>query len=109
MSKAKELLEKMDAEILEKVNAIVLKEDAVIKAEAEKAYDDSVEASVAKIKAQVELEYRVARDYLTEIISSEEQVSEGEKASDETTEPAVEDTAEPVADEAMPNEPVVLS
>lgn len=107
MSKAKELLAKMDAEILEKVNDIVLKEDATIKARAEEAYNNSVEASVAEIKAHVEVEYRVAREYLTQIIADEDKV-EGEKASEEPIEPAVEETVEPVADEAMPSEPVVL-
>lgn len=108
MSKAKELLEKMDAEILEKVNAIVLKEDAAIKARAEEAYNASVEASVAKIKEGVDAEYSVAREYLTEIINAEEPVEEGEKASEETIQSSAEQVDEKVADEAMPNEPVVL-
>lgn len=71
MSKAKELLEKLEAEIFEKTNAEVLERDAEIKEAAQVAYDTAVEAAVAKIKTEVEGAYKIAKDYLLEIVESE--------------------------------------
>ena len=71
MAKVKELLERMDAEILDKVNAKVLENDAFIKAAAQKAYDDAVEAEISKIKSAVETEYATARAYLNELLADE--------------------------------------
>lgn len=78
MAKVRELLDRMDAEILDKVNAKVLENDAFIKAAAQEAYDKAVENEVAKIKSAVEAEYTTARAYLNELL--EDEPKEEEKA-----------------------------
>ena len=76
MSKAAELLAKMDEEILGKVNAIAMQKDAEIKAYAQEKYDEAVEEKLAEIKKGVEVEYAVAKDYLNQIIEAEKAVEE---------------------------------
>lgn len=93
MSKAKELLEKIDAEILDKVNARVMERDAEIKEEAQKAYDAKVEEVIASIKAEVEVEYQVAKNYLNEVLAAE--------APEIAEEPVVSEEAHQISTEGM--------
>lgn len=72
MNKVKELLEKMDAEILEKTNSIVMERDAEIKEKAQLAYDEAVQDEIASIKEGVEAQYSTAREYLNELLVDEE-------------------------------------
>ena len=81
MDRVKELLDRMDAEILEKTNAIVMQRDAEIKAKAQEAYDAKVEEEISRIKNDVEAQYATAKAYLTELLPVEENKEE-EKAED---------------------------
>lgn len=99
MNKAEELLAKLDGEILDKVNAIVMQNDAEIKANAQAAYDAKVEEEIAKIKEGVEAEYKVAREYLLQVIEAEKPVE---------VEPVMEAPIEEApVEEVKPEEPVV--
>lgn len=71
MNKVKELLNRMDQEILDKVNAIVLERDLEIKSKAQEAFDNAVELEIASIKAEVEKGYATAREYLLELLGDE--------------------------------------
>ena len=103
MTKAEELLQKMDAEILEKTNAIVMQKDAEFKEEAQKAYDAKVEEKIAEVKAEVEGEYKVAREYLEQIIASEKtSFPTAEPVKDEFVQPEAEVVAEPVKENLEP-------
>lgn len=103
MTKAEELLQKMDAEILEKTNAIVMQRDAEFKEEAQKAYDAKVEEKITEVKAQVEGEYKVAREYLEQIIASEKtSFPASEEARGELNQPEAEAVAEPIEENLEP-------
>jgi len=84
MNKVKELLQRMDAEILDKVNAIVLERDLEIKSKAQEAFDNAVELEVAAIKAEVEKGYATAREYLLELLEDEPVAESVEPVLDET-------------------------
>lgn len=71
MNKVKELLDRMDKEILDKVNAIVLERDLEIKSKAQEAFDNAIELEIASIKAEVEKGYATAREYLLELLGDE--------------------------------------
>lgn len=81
MSKTKELLERMEKEIFEKVNEIVLRDDELIKNKANEAYNLSIEESISEIKKEIENEYKIAREYLTQLINEEEE--EGQQQEEE--------------------------
>ena len=53
-----------------------MEEDAEIKEEAQKAYDAKVEEVIASIKAEVEVEYKVAKEYLGQLVEEEVPVEE---------------------------------
>lgn len=97
MSRVEELLARMDAEILERVNAIVIERDAELKAKAQEAYDNAVELEIANIKAEVEKDYAIARKYLQELALS----SKTEEAPEPETE-VVDETAEVPEGEVVP-------
>lgn len=97
MSRVEELLARMDAEILERVNAIVIERDAELKAKAQEAYDNAVELEIANIKAEVEKDYAIARKYLQELELS----SKTEEAPELETE-VVPETAEVPEGEVVP-------
>lgn len=82
MSKTKELLERMEKEIFEKVNEIVLRDDELIKNKANEAYNLSIEESISEIKKEIENEYKIAREYLTQLINEEEK-EEGQQQEEE--------------------------
>lgn len=101
MATPKELLAKIDAEILTEVNKLVAECDAPIKEIAQAAYDAAVEAEIAKIKAAVEIKYETARQYLTELLPEEpaeeaevEEVKEEEAKPEEVIEEAQEPAPE---------------
>ena len=102
MTKAEELLQKMNAEILKKTNAIVMQRDAEFKEEAQKAYDAKVEEKIAEVKAEVEGEYKVAREYLEQIIASEKTSFPAEEAAGELNQPEAEAVAEPTEENLEP-------
>mgnify|MGYP006970848142 CR=1 FL=1 len=76
MPKVRELLDKMEAEILAEVNAIAVQEDAEIKKYAQDAYDNAVKEKIADIKKRVEVKYETAKSYLMELLEDEPEVKE---------------------------------
>lgn len=91
--KVNALLAKIDAEVIEKVNARVIERDAEIKAKAQKAYDNAVAEAVEDIKAEVEKDYEMARKYLADL--REPEVAEAPIAA-EPVESKIADSASPV-------------
>ena len=71
MSKASELLEKIDAEIKERVEAEVATKKDEINAYAKAKYDAAVEEKIGEIAVSVEADYAKAKEYLLEVVNSE--------------------------------------
>lgn len=71
LDKIDELLARIEAEIENKVNEIVAKNDERIKMAAQAAYDNEVERQLAEIKEEVAFEYETAKKYLLELKASQ--------------------------------------
>lgn len=77
MGKVAELLKRIENEVLDKTNAIVLSKDEEIKTYAQEAYDNAVETKITEIKKDVERGYETAKAYLLELLA-EEKAAAGE-------------------------------
>lgn len=71
MSKVKELLSKLDAEMLVETDRIIAEKDGEIKAAGQAAYDAAVQSAINDIKAAVEARYSTARSYLEQLVELE--------------------------------------
>jgi hypothetical protein len=78
MSKVKELLNKLDAEMLVETDRIIAEKDGEIKAAGQAAYDAAVQSAINDIKAAVEVRYSTARSYLEQLVETESAIDGGE-------------------------------
>lgn len=103
MSKARELLEKIDLEIKGKVATVIEDNKEAIESFAKEKYQEAYDAKVREFTEGISKEYEKAIEYLNEVIASEEK----EEVVEDNAPLVEEEISQPIGTSPLAVEPVV--